>query len=181
MSYKIKLAEKYSRIANLLDEVGEHEVADACTVIVNRLALDKSFIKEAAGLNLGGLGKMVGGLGKNMLGGGLLGGLMGSLFPGQKGQPQQGQAAQPQMNSQLNQAMQSLSALDQTVQNTLINSFTQAVTKAVQDAQAVAQTAARTPTVSPVINNLARRFPTLNNANLAVAPPSTIQPNPAKP
>ena len=46
MSNKIKLAEKYSRIANLLDEVGEHEIADACTVIVNRLASDKSFIKD---------------------------------------------------------------------------------------------------------------------------------------
>ena len=181
MSYKIKLAEKYSRIANLLDEVGEHEVADACTVIVNRLALDKSFIKEAAGFNLGGLGKMVGGLGKNMLGGGLLGGLMGSLFPGQKGQPIQGQAAQPQMNPQLTQAMQSLSALDQTVQNTLINSFTQAVTKAVQEAQAVAQNAARTPTVSPAGLNLLRKFPTLNNANLAVTPPSKIQPAADKP
>jgi len=137
MSNKIKLAEKYSRIANLLDEVGEHEVADACTVIVNRLASDKSFVKEAAGFNLGGLGKMVGGLGKNMLGGGLLGGLMGSLFPGQKAQ---GQAAQPQMNPELAKSMQNLSALNPTVQNTLINGFTQAVTQAVQAAQAAAQT-----------------------------------------
>jgi len=137
MSNKIKLAEKYSRIANLLDEVGEHEVADACTVIVNRLASDKSFVKEAAGFNLGGLGKMVGGLGKNMLGGGLLGGLMGSLFSGQKGQ---GQAAQPQMNPELSKAMQNLSALNPTVQNTLITGFTQAVTQAAQAAQAAAQT-----------------------------------------
>lgn len=137
MSNKIKLAEKYSRIANLLDEVGEHEVADACTVIVNRLASNKSFVKEAAGFNLGGLGKMVGGLGKNMLQGGLLGGLMGSLFPGQKGQ---GQAAQPQMDPELAKAMQNLSALNPTVQKTLINGFTQAVTQAVQAAQAAAQT-----------------------------------------
>ena len=181
MSNKIKLAEKYSRIANLLDEVGEHEVADACTVIVNRLASDKSFVKEAAGFNLGGLGKMVGGLGKNMLGGGLLGGLMGSLFPGQKGQPQQGQAAQPQMNAELAKAMQSLSALDQTVQNTLITGFTQAVTQAAQAAQAAAQTTARTPTVAPAtLNNLAKQ-PIKPNMNLAVNPPSNIQPNPAKP
>jgi hypothetical protein len=137
MSNKIKLAEKYSRIANLLDEVGEHEVADACTVIVNRLASDKSFIKEAAGFNLGGLGKMVGGLGKNMLGGGLLGGLMGSLFPGQQGQ---GQAAQPQRDPELAKAMQNLSALNPTVQKTLITNFTQAVTQAAQAAQAAAQT-----------------------------------------
>jgi hypothetical protein len=135
MSNKIKLAEKYSRIANLLDEVGEHEVADACTVIVNRLASDKSFVKEAAGFNLGGLGKMVGGLGKNMLQGGLLGGLMGSLFPGQQGQ---GQAAQPQMNPQLAAAIKNLSALNPTVQQTLINGFNQAVTKAATEAQAVA-------------------------------------------
>lgn len=137
MSNKIKLAEKYSRIANLLDEVGEHEVADACTVVVNRLASDKSFIKEAAGFNLGGLGKMLGGAGKNMLGGGLLGGLMGSLFPGQKAQAP---AQQTQMNPQLAQAMQSLTALNPTVQLNLINAFTQSVTKAVQEAQAAAQT-----------------------------------------
>jgi hypothetical protein len=135
MSNKIKLAEKYSRIANLLDEVGEHEVADACTVIVNRLASDKSFVKEAAGFNLGGLGKMVGGLGKNMLQGGLLGGLMGSLFPGQQGQ---GQAAQPQMNPELASAIKNLNALNPTVQQTLINGFNQAVTKAAIEAQAVA-------------------------------------------
>ena len=173
MSNKIKLAEKYSRIANLLDEVGEHEVADACTVVVNRLASDKSFIKEAAGFNLGGLGKMLGGAGKNMLQGGFLGGLMGSLFPGQKGQPQQGQAAQPQANPQLAQAMKSLSALDPTVQNTLIADFTQAVTQAVQ-------TAARTPTVSPA-PKLIRKFPQLSNNNLALTPPTTIQPAPDKP
>lgn len=137
MSNKIKLAEKYSRIANLLDEVGEHEVADACTVIVNRLASDKSFIKEAAGFNLGGLGKMLGGAGKNMLQGGLLGGLMGSLFPGQK---TQAPGQQTQMNPQLAQAMQSLTALNPAVQSNLINAFTQSVTKAVQEAQAVAQT-----------------------------------------
>jgi len=134
MSNKIKLAEKYSKIANLLDEVGEHEVADACTMIVNKLASDKSFVKEAAGFNLGGLGKMVGGLGKNMLGGGLLGGLMGSLFPAQQGQ---GQAAQAQMNPQLAAAIKNLSALNPTVQQTLINGFNQAVTKAVTEAQAV--------------------------------------------
>ena len=139
MSNKIKLAEKYSRIANLLDEVGEHEVADACTVIVNRLASNKSFIKEAAGFNLGGLGKMLGGVGKEMRGGGLLGGLMGSLFPGQKAQPQQGQAAQPQANPQLAQAMQSLTALNPTVKSNLINAFTQSVKKAVEEAQEVAR------------------------------------------
>ena len=136
MSNKIKLAEKYSKIANLLDEVGEHEVADACTYIVNKLASDKSFVKEAAGFNLGGLGKMLGGVGKNMLQGGLLGGLMGSLFPGQ----QQAQGQQPASNPQLAAAMKNLSALDPTVQSTLINSFTQSVTKAVQEAQAAAQT-----------------------------------------
>ena len=134
MSNKIKLAEKYSKIANLLDEVGEHEIADACTMIVNKLASDKSFVKEAAGFNLGGLGKMVGGLGKNMLQGGLLGGLMGSLFPAQQGQ---GQAAQAQMNPQLAAAIKNLSALNPTVQQTLINGFNQAVTKAVTEAQAV--------------------------------------------
>lgn len=144
MSNKIKLAEKYSRIANLLDEVGEHEVADACTVIVNRLASDKSFIKEAAGFNLGGLGKMLGGAGKNMLQGGLLGGLMGSLFPGQKaqapGQQQaQGQGQQTQMDPQLARAMQSLTALNPTVKSNLINAFTQSVKKAVQEAQEVAR------------------------------------------
>ena len=137
MSNKIKLAEKYSRIANLLDEVGEHEIADACTVIVNRLASDKSFIKEAAGFNLGGLGKMLGGVGKEMLGGGLLGGLMGSLFPGQKAQAP---GQQTQMDPQLARAMQSLTALNPTVKSNLINAFTQSVTKAVQEAQAVAQT-----------------------------------------
>jgi hypothetical protein len=133
MSNKIKLAEKYSKIANLLDEVGEHEVADACTYIVNRLASDRSFVKEA--FNLGGIGKMLGGVGKNMLQGGLLGGLMGSLFPGQ----QQGQGQQPAMNPQLVAAMKNLSALDPTVQSSLINTFTQSVTKAVQEAQAAAQ------------------------------------------
>ena len=139
MSNKIKLAEKYSRIANLLDEVGEHEVADACTVIVNRLASDKSFIKEAAGFNLGGLGKMLGGAGKNMLQGGLLGGLMGSLFPGQKAQAP---GQQIQMDPQLAQAMQSLTALNPTVKSNLINAFTQSVKKAVEEAQAVARTQA---------------------------------------
>jgi len=136
MSNKIKLAEKYSRIANLLDEVGEHEIADACTVIVNRLASDKSFIKEAAGFNLGGLGKMLGGAGKNMLQGGFLGGLMGSLFPGQKAQAP---AQQTQMDPQLAQAMQSLTALNPTVKSNLINAFTQSVKKAVEEAQAVAR------------------------------------------
>lgn len=137
MSNKIKLAEKYSRIANLLDEVGEHEVADACTVVVNRLASDKSFIKEAAGFNLGGLGKMLGGAGKNMLQGGFLGGLMGSLFPGQ--QQAQGQGQQTQMDPQLARAMQSLTALNPTVKSNLINAFTQSVKKAVQEAQEVAR------------------------------------------
>jgi hypothetical protein len=139
MSNKIKLAEKYSKIANLLDEVGEHEVADACTYIVNKLASDNSFVKEAAGFNLGGLGRSLGNLGKNFLqggGGGLLGGLMGSLFPGQ----QQAQGQQPAMNPQLAAAMKNLSALDPTVQSTLINTFTQSVTKAVQEAQTAAQT-----------------------------------------
>jgi hypothetical protein len=149
MSNKIKLAEKYSRIANLLDEVGEHEVADACTVIVNRLASDKSFVKEAAGFNLGGLGKMVGGLGKNMLQGGLLGGLMGSLFPGQQGQ---GQAAQPQRDPELAKAMQNLSALNPTVQKTLINGFTQAVTQAVQAAQAATPAATQSATPAATSN-----------------------------
>ena len=136
MSNKIKLAEKYSRIANLLDEVGEHEIADACTVIVNRLASDKSFIKEAAGFNLGGLGKMLGGVGKEMHGGGLLGGLMGSLFPGQKAQAP---GQQTQMDPQLARAMQSLTALNPTVKSNLINAFTQSVKKAVQEAQEVAR------------------------------------------
>ena len=139
MSNKIKLAEKYSRIANLLDEVGEHEVADACTVIVNRLASDKSFIKEAAGFNLGGLGKMLGGVGKEMLGGGLLGGLMGSLFPGQKAQAP---GQQTQMDPQLARAMQSLTALNPTVKSNLINAFTQSVKKAVEESEAVARTQA---------------------------------------
>ena len=171
MSNKIKLAEKYSRIANLLDEVGEHEVADACTVIVNRLASDKSFIKEAAGFNLGGLGKMVGGLGKNMLGGGgLLGGLMGSLFPGQKGQ---GQAAQPPMDPELAKAVQNLSALNPTVQKTLINGFTQAVTQAVQAAQAAAQT--RNLNQSGVATNQAG-VPIGEGGNLPAATPAAQAP-----
>lgn len=150
MSNKIKLAEKYSKIANLLDEVGEHEVADACTLIVNRLASDKSFVKEAAGFNLGGLGKMLGGVGKNMLQGGLLGGLMGSLFPGQQqGQgQQQAQGQQITNNPQLATAMNSLRILDPTVQNTLINQFSQAVQKAAQAAQAVAVTQANPNTMS---------------------------------
>lgn len=136
MSNKIKLAEKYSKIANLLDEVGEHEVADACTYIVNRLASDKSFVKEA--FNLGGLGRSLGNIGKNFLqggGGGLLGGLMGSLFPGQK----QGRGSIP-FNPELIQAMNQLKTLNPTVQSTLIKTFNQSVATAVQQAQAAAQT-----------------------------------------
>jgi len=165
MSNKIKLAEKYSRIANLLDEVGEHEVADACTVIVKRLASDKSFVKEAAGFNLGGLGKMVGGLGKSMLGGGgLLGGLMGSLFPGQKGQ---GQPAQAQMDPQLATALKTLSTLqDPTVKNSLIVNFNNAVTKAATEAQAAAAAAqkpATTPAApAPVGTNTMPTSPTID-------------------
>lgn len=170
MSNKIKLAEKYSKIANLLDEVGEHEVADACTMIVNKLASDKSFVKEAAGFNLGGLGKMVGGLGKNMLQGGLLGGLMGSLFPGQQGQ---GQAAQPQMNPQLAAAIKSLSALNPTVQQTLINGFNQAVTKAVTEAQAVAlnQSGVATNAQGVPISE-GGQAPAATQATSAAAPPA---------
>ncbi len=166
MSNKIKLAEKYSKIANLLDEVGEHEVADACTLIVNRLASDKSFVKEAAGFNLGGLGKMLGGVGKNMLQGGLLGGLMGSLFPGQ----QQGQGQQPAMNPQLVAAMKNLSALDPTVQSSLINTFTQSVTKAVQEAQAAAQI--KTLNQSGVATN-AQGQPSGEAGNLPAVPTGT--------
>ncbi len=166
MSNKIKLAEKYSKIANLLDEVGEHEVADACTLIVNRLASEKSFVKEAAGFNLGGLGKMLGGVGKNMLQGGLLGGLMGSLFPGQ----QQGQGQQPAMNPQLVAAMKNLSALDPTVQSSLINTFTQSVTKAVQEAQAAAQT--KTLNQSGVATN-AQGQPSGEAGNLPAVPTGT--------
>ena len=152
MSNKIKLAEKYSRIANLLDEVGEHEVADACTVIVNRLASDKSFIKEAAGFNLGGLGKMLGGAGKNMLQGGLLGGLMGSLFPGQKAQAPGQQQAQGQgqlaaTNPNLAKAIDSMKVLSPAVQGTLTNQIVQLVQKATLEAQAVAQTQANTNTM----------------------------------
>ena len=152
MSNKIKLAEKYSRIANLLDEVGEHEVADACTVIVNRLASDKSFIKEAAGFNLGGLGKMLGGAGKNMLQGGLLGGLMGSLFPGQKAQAPGQQQAQGQgqlaaTNPHLAKAIDSMKVLSPAVQGTLTNQIVQLVQKATLEAQAVAQTQANTNTM----------------------------------
>jgi hypothetical protein len=44
------------------------------------------------------------------------------------------------MNPELAKSMQNLSALNPTVQNTLINGFTQAVTQAVQAAQAAAQT-----------------------------------------
>jgi len=167
MSNKIKLAEKYSKIANLLDEVGEHEVADACTMVVNKLASDKSFVKEAAGFNLGGLGKMVGGLGKSMLGGGgLLGGLMGSLFPGQQGQ---GQAAQPQMNPQLAAAIKNLSALNPTVQQTLINGFNQAVTKAATEAQAVALNQ----------NGVATNQAGVPTGEAGLAPPATTQAAPA--
>ena len=152
MSNKIKLAEKYSRIANLLDEVGEHEVADACTVVVNRLASDKSFIKEAAGFNLGGLGKMLGGAGKNMLQGGLLGGLMGSLFPGQKAQAPGQQQAQGQgqlaaTNPNLAKAIDSMKVLSPAVQGTLTNQIVQLVQKATLEAQAVAQTQANTNTM----------------------------------
>ena len=152
MSNKIKLAEKYSRIANLLDEVGEHEIADACTVIVNRLASDKSFIKEAAGFNLGGLGKMLGGAGKNMLQGGLLGGLMGSLFPGQKAQAPGQQQAQGQgqlaaTNPNLAKAIDSMKVLSPAVQGTLTNQIVQLVQKATLEAQAVAQTQANTNTM----------------------------------
>ena len=152
MSNKIKLAEKYSRIANLLDEVGEHEVADACTVIVNRLASDKSFIKEAAGFNLGGLGKMLGGAGKNMLQGGLLGGLMGSLFPGQKAQAPGQQQAQgigqlAATNPSLAKAIDSMKVLSPAVQGTLTNQIVQLVQKATLEAQAVAQTQANTNTM----------------------------------
>ena len=152
MSNKIKLAEKYSRIANLLDEVGEHEVADACTVVVNRLASDKSFIKEAAGFNLGGLGKMLGGAGKNMLQGGLLGGLMGSLFPGQKAQAPGQQQAQGQgqlaaTNPSLAKAIDSMKVLSPSVQGTLTNQIVQLVQKATLEAQAVAQTQANTNTM----------------------------------
>lgn len=152
MSNKIKLAEKYSRIANLLDEVGEHEVADACTVIVNRLASDKSFIKEAAGFNLGGLGKMLGGAGKNMLQGGLLGGLMGSLFPGQKAQAPGQQQAQGQgqlaaTNPNLAKAIDSMKVLSPAVQGTLTNQIVKLVQNATLEAQAVAQTQANTNTM----------------------------------
>ena len=152
MSNKIKLAEKYSRIANLLDEVGEHEVADACTVVVNRLASDKSFIKEAAGFNLGGLGKMLGGAGKNMLQGGLLGGLMGSLFPGQQAQAPGQQQAQgigqlAATNPNLAKAIDSMKVLSPAVQGTLTNQIVQLVQKATLEAQAVAQTQANTNTM----------------------------------
>jgi hypothetical protein len=152
MSNKIKLAEKYSRIANLLDEVGEHEVADACTVVVNRLASDKSFIKEAAGFNLGGLGKMLGGAGKNMLQGGLLGGLMGSLFPGQKAQAPGQQQAQGQgqlaaTNPNLAKAIDSMKVLSPAVQGTLTNQIVKLVQNATLEAQAVAQTQANTNTM----------------------------------
>ena len=148
MSNKIKLAEKYSKIANLLDEVGEHEVADACTYIVNRLASDKSFVKEA--FNLGGLGRSLGNIGKNFLqggGGGLLGGLMGSLFPGQK----QGRGSIP-FNPQLAAAMKNLSVLDPTVSGPLITDFANKVTLAVNAAKSAAATVkpATTPATTPV-------------------------------
>jgi hypothetical protein len=157
MSNKIKLAEKYSRIANLLDEVGEHEIADACTVIVNRLASDKSFIKEAAGFNLGGLGKMLGGAGKNMLQGGLLGGLMGSLFPGQKAQAPGQQQAQglgqlAATNPNLAQAIDSMKVLNSVAQGALTNEIVQLVKKYTTTAQAAA---AATPATIPAATSTA--------------------------
>jgi hypothetical protein len=95
---------------------------------------------------------MLGGAGKNMLQGGLLGGLMGSLFPGQKAQAPGQQQAQGQgqlaaTNPNLAKAIDSMKVLSPAVQGTLTNQIVKLVQNATLEAQAVAQTQANTNTM----------------------------------
>jgi hypothetical protein len=84
---RIVLCQQIQSIANEYDKNGEFEIADQCTKILNKLASNEISMQRAA-LNLGGLFKNIGNIGKNVLplasmfipGAGALGGALGGAF-----------------------------------------------------------------------------------------------------
>jgi hypothetical protein len=84
---RIVLCQQIQSIADEFDKSGDFDNADKCTDILNKLAANEISMKRAA-LNLGGLFKNIGNIGKTVLplaagfipGAGALGGALGGAF-----------------------------------------------------------------------------------------------------